>query len=75
MFFIYNYFLFCFSPHYIHLHTHKTAYKEKINHSTSVLSGISKPFLANAIRRFSVSAFQAFQRVYFCFKPLYYIYN
>ena len=28
MFFIYNYSLFCFSPHYIHLHTHKTAYKE-----------------------------------------------
>ena len=29
MFFIYNFSLFCFSPHYIHLHTHKTAYKEK----------------------------------------------
>ncbi len=35
----------------------------------------AKRFLANDIRRFNVSAFQVFQRVYFCFKLLYYIYN
>ena len=33
----------------------------------------TKHFFANYIRRFNVSAFQAFQRVCFCFKPLYII--